>query len=246
MGITTASIEKAILQRYGRVIDYDLSLIAGFSTGYLGVQGSVGASLFPLTKVERVIIYDCLYATLKSALDRVKAARPNARIIAYVVTEGGNSFQPNVPASFSTLSLGGNPAWNYINLMGDTSFYAVASARLVNEARPSDARILNPLPATYEAALNGMVGVLPARSTVISNDALFRKVQGPAPANAVVLATFAADKNNASQIRNFTQPAFVTTTRRCIGRAQLLGWPAPPGEEWHDMLLVEFAWEYLT
>jgi hypothetical protein len=45
--------------------------------------------------------------------------------------------------------------------------------------------------------------------------------------------------------RSLGTDAFFTADR-AIGRAQLLGWPAPPGEEWHDMLLIEFAWEYLT
>jgi hypothetical protein len=90
VGITTALIEKAISQHYGTVISYDLSICAAFSTGYLGLQGSIG-TLFPSDRLERVVIFDCLYATLKPALDRVKAARPNVHIIVYVVTEGGTA-----------------------------------------------------------------------------------------------------------------------------------------------------------
>jgi hypothetical protein len=244
VGITTASIEKAISNRYGRIISYDISVCAAFSTGYLGLQGSITSALFPLGGLERVIIYDCLYGTLKPALDRVKAAKGSAHIIAYVVTEGGNSFQKDRTASFDTLVLGRIPTWNYVNLMGNMGFHAVASARLVDEARSPTARILAPLPAAYETALNELVARLPPRNLMVSNEALFRKVKGALPAGVTVLATFAADKANGVAIRDFFR--HVSTTRHCIGRAQLLGWPAPPGEEWHDMLLVEFAWEYLT
>jgi hypothetical protein len=244
VGITTMSIEKAISRRYGRVISYDISVCAAFSTGYLGFQGSVGGTLFPLDRLERVVIYDCLYGTLKPALDRVKAVKGSAHIIAYIVTEGGNSFQKDRPASFDTLALGRIPTWNYVNLMGNVGFHAVTSARLVSEARSAAARILDPIPYAYETALNNLAAKLPARNTTVSNDALFRKVKGSLAGGATVLATFAADKANAAAIQDFFR--HVTTTRRCIGRAQLLGWPAPPGEEWHDMLLVEFAWEYLT
>lgn len=136
--------------------------------------------------------------------------------------------------------LGGNRAWNYVDLMGNPTFHAITSARIVNEARPADARILNPLPATYEAALNGMVSVLPSRNTVISDETVFRRVKGTPRSGTTTLNAFGA--KNGAAIRRFF-PAMVGTTRRCIGRARLLGWATPPGEEWHDMLLVEFAWE---
>src|SRR5262249_19874993 len=71
VGITTASIEKAISHHYGHPINYDISVCAAFSTGYLGLQGSITSALFPLDGLARVIIYDCLYGTLKPALDRV-------------------------------------------------------------------------------------------------------------------------------------------------------------------------------
>ena len=244
VGITDASIEAAISGRYGRVIDYAISVCAAFSTGYLGLQGSVAGSLFSLSRLERVVIYDCLYGTLRPALDRVKAARPSAHVIAYVVTEGGNSFQSGTPASFATLSLGGIAGWNYIDLMGNTAFHTVTSARLVDEARRLDALVLNPLRADDESALNGLVAVLPARNTMVSGEALCRKVKGSLPAGSTVLQTFGSAKANASLIRNFS--VLVWATRRCIGRGRLLGWATPPGEEWHDMLLIEFAWEYLT
>ena len=242
VGITTEWIERAIAGRYGRVISYDVSICAAFSTGYLGLHGSIMKGLFPLGGLERVIIFDCLYGTLKAAIDKVRASKAGVHIIAYVVTQGGNSFQDEQPASFATLSLGRIPGWNYINLMGDTGFHAVTSARIVSEGKSTS--ILDSLPADFDKALADLTALAPPRNRVVSHEALYRKVKGGLPSDAVTLAAFAAKPPNAAAIRAFAR--HVATTRHCIGRAQLLGWKAPPGEEWHDMLLVEFGWEYLS
>ncbi len=242
VGITTASIEKAIADRYGRLISYDVSVCAAFSTGYLGLHGSILKGLFPLGGLERVVIFDCLYGTLKTALDKVKAAKGSVHIIAYVVTQGGNSFQEGQPASFATLSLGRIPGWNYVNLMGDTGYHTITSARLVDEGKAS--RILDSLPADFDKALSDLTALLPPRNQLVSQEALYRKVKGALPGGATTLAAFVAKPPNGAAIRGFAR--HVATTRHCLGRAQLLGWKTPPGEEWHDMLLVEFGWEYLS
>jgi hypothetical protein len=244
VGLTVPLIEKAISRRFGRLINYDLTVCAAFSTGYLGLQNSIGKSLIPLDRLERVVIFDCLYATLKSSLDRVKAMKGSAQIISYVVTEGGNSFEKGSRASFATLVLGRNSAWNYVNLMGNVDFNAITSARLVQEATAAGARIIDRLPVDYETAHGALIAKLPSRMTVVSDAAVFRKVKGALPSGVTTLATFAADKANASVLHDFFKQ--IALTRLCIGRAQLLGWPAPSGEEWHDMLLAEFAWEYLS
>jgi len=247
VGITTNMIETIITSHFGRLLNYDITVLGAFSTGYLGLQESITGRLFPLDKLERVVIYDCLYGTLKPALQRVKAIKGSAHIVAYVVTSGGNSF--TVPAgtspsaaTFDMLELGGLAIINYINLMGNTLFHSITSARLVSEATDTAAPILTSLPAAYDAALKAFVARLPARNSVVSDGTVFRKVRGALPSGAATLNTFGADRANTTPMQAFAQE--VGLTRRCIGRAQLLGWPAPPGEEWHDMLLIEFAWEY--
>jgi hypothetical protein len=96
--------------------------------------------------------------------------------------------------------------------MGNVQLHAVTSARLVNEARRPDARILDPLPAGYEAALTSLVGRLPPRNSMVSNDIVSRKVKGPSR-SGTALASFGSDKTNAGAIRHFFQN--VTATRRC-------------------------------
>lgn len=242
VGITTEWIEKAIVGRYGRVISYDISVCAAFSTGYLGLHGSIMKGFFSLGGVERVIIFDCLYGTLKPALDKIRASKAGVHIIAYVVTQGGNSFEEGQPVSFATLSLGRVPGWNYINLMGDTGFHSVTAARIVSEGKAN--AILDSLPADFDKSLTDLTALIPPRNRVVSHEALYRKVKGALPSGAIALGAFVAKPPNAAAIRGFAR--HVATIRHCIGRAQLLGWNTPPGEEWHDMLLVEFGWEYLS
>ena len=185
VGITTASIETAITRRYGRLVNYDISVCAAFSTGYLGLQDSIVRRLFPVDRLDRVIFYDCLYGSLKSALQQVKALRNSVQIVAYVVTEKGNSFQSGSPASFATLELGRIPGWHYINLFGNVGYHAIASARVVSTACSPAARILDPIPGAYETALNGMVAAMPARNTLVSDGAVFARVNGSSPTSTV-------------------------------------------------------------
>lgn len=71
-----------------------------------------------------------------------------------------------------------------------------------------------------------------------------KRVKTSLPSGAVPINTFVADMTKRAAAQSFF--AHFGTTRRCLHRAQLLGWRTKPGEEWHDLLLVEFAWEYLT
>jgi hypothetical protein len=242
ISITRATIEGVISRRYGRLISYDVTVCAGYSTGYLGVQGAIAAGLFPIDRLQRLIFFDCLYATVRPAVDKVRSTTPGAQVIAYVISEGGNSFrEKGEKAIFSTLVLGGIPGWNYINLMGNPTYHAIASARVVNEGRSATAPIIDSLPADYEKALNDLVALLPDRGRLISK-------KSGVPTGAISLAGFAADKAKAAAASAFfdAKGRSVGMTRRCLRRAQLLGWPTPPGEEWHDLVLIEFAWEYLT
>ena len=126
--------------------------------------------------------------------------------------------------------------------MGNSTYHAIASARIINEGRT--ARIIDPIPAQYEKTLDDLVAQLASRGQFISDEAVLNRVKTSVPSGAVPISTFAADMTKRAAAQAFF--AHVGTTRRCLHRAQLLGWRTKPGEEWHDLLLVEFAWEYLT
>lgn len=243
-GITVAVIESAIQRRYGALISYSITDCAGFSTGYLGVQESLRARLFPVDALRLVIFYDCLYGSLRGPLEQLRATAPGVRIVAYVVTGGGNSFTGDASRpTFGALVLGRMPGWHYVNLLGNLTYLAVGCARVVTEGTTAPV-IIDKLPSGYPAVLSALAGRLPARGTLVSDRAVIAAVRGSLPAGTTgTLADLAADPTTAAAVTAFN--AWVDTTRRCLGRAQLLGWPAPPGEEWHDLLLVEFAWELL-
>ncbi|WP_433521634.1 hypothetical protein ACQPZ2_30635 [Nocardia pseudovaccinii] len=247
VGITETSIQMIVASLYGRLIRYEISICAAFSTGYLGLQDSISKRLFPLDNLERVVLFDCLYGSLKGALERVQAIKGSAQIVAYIVTPGGNSF-PKGEERFETLTLGKNPRWHYINLYIGTpmgiQYHAIASARLIAEAVSTSPPILDSLPADYLKAFADLSARLPARGQVVSSESIFLKVKGALPSSAQSLEKFSSVAGNKTATGNFYKQ--VSVTRKCITRAQLLGWNALPlGEEWHDMLLIEFAWEYL-
>jgi hypothetical protein len=242
VGITTASIESIITTRFGHLVPYDIVIAAAFSTGYLGLGGSINAKLFSLASLERIVVYDCLYRSLMQPLAAAKALRgKKLEIIAYVVTGGGNDFKSK-PETYASLALGGNQTWNYINLFFNTNYRAITSARVVDEGRSAGNPIITALPLAYEKSLNTLVNWLPPRTTVVSDWNVFTKIKGTAPTNAVTLTSLAA--NGKRLIADFFKGQAVAV--QCFQHGWLLGWPTTPGEDWHDLLLVEFGWEYLT
>lgn len=181
VGITTSSIESIITTRFGHLVPYDIVIAAGFSTGYLGLGGSINAKLFPLASLERIVVYDCLYRPLMQPLASAKALRgKKLEIIAYVVTGGGNDFKTK-PETYASLALGGNQTWNYIDLFFNTDYRAIASARVVDEGRSAGNPIITALPLAYEKSLNTLVSWLPPRTTVVSDWSVFTKIKGTAP-----------------------------------------------------------------
>jgi hypothetical protein len=244
VGITEESIKAIVAQHVSPATDYDVVVCAAYSTGHYGLSGSINSRLFSFTAVERAVAFDCLYSSFGQSLFSLAKAQPSARIVAYVVSPGGNDFQPGVPPSFNSLSFGNKSFIHYVNLFMNRNYYAVAAARLIGEAIPPAGNpILTALPPFFESALDDVLAHLPARGSIVSDPAVFQAVRGSLPSSGTPLPSFAAA--NAAEVMHFFSQA--ATIRACIENAQLLGWPALPlGEEWHDMLLIEFAWAYLV
>ena len=244
VGITEESIKAIVAQHVSASIGYDVVVCAAYSTGHYGLSGSINSRLFSFLGLERAVAFDCLYNSFGKSLYSLAQAKPSARIVAYVASPGGNDFRPGSPPSFNSLSFGNKSFIHYVNLFMNPNYYAAAAARLIGEAVPPAGNpILTVLPKLLESALDDVLAHLPARGSIVSDSAVFQAVKGSLPSNATPLSSFAAA--NASQVMHFFSQ--VGTIRACIENAQLLGWPALPlGEEWHDMLLIEFAWEYLV
>ena len=244
VGITDASIKAIVAQHVGNDTGYDLVNCAGYSTGYLGLSGSIARRLLSFQALERAVIFDCLYNSLGQSLFSLKQASPSINIIAYVVTAAGNDFLPGQSPSFQSLLFGNKPYINYVNLFFNPNYYAAAAARLIGEGTaPAGNPIITVLPKPFESALTDITSRLPPRGSMVSDPAVYKTVKGTVPSNVTSLPSF--EQANSSQIMHFFSQTGII--RNCIENAQLLGWPAlPPGEEWHDMLLIEFGWEYLV
>jgi hypothetical protein len=244
IGITEDTIVKIVMQEAGKDATYDIAICAAYSTGYLGLAGSINQRLFSFRSLERAIAFDCLYVALGQALVALKQASPATNIIAYIVTGAGNDFQDSSHPSFETLKFGGKPGFRYVNLFLNIYYYAVAASRVINEGDPpAGNEIISDMATNFQSALSAVTNVLPPRGTMISDTSIYRSVKGAIPSNGTILQSFAVA--NGTALRLF-QNGFTGAIRRCLQNGQLLGWGTPPGEEWHDLLLIEFGWEYLT
>jgi len=244
IGCTNDLVEQAILKFFPRLVDYDIDTLAAFSTGYLGLQESINRRVINLDAVERVVFYDCLYGSLRAPLARLQALRSQVKIVAYVATGKGNSFDDDAHPSMRNLTLKSMPGWSYIDLIYSAEYSAIASAHVLNEGRAGPYPIIDNLTTAHLDALDTLTAVLPARLLVMSDEAVFGKVRGSPPAGAISLAKFVQDSVNADAVKKFHKQ--IATTEQCLSYAQLMGWGMPPGEDWHDLIPAEFAWEYLS
>lgn len=107
IGITKDQISD-LLKAAGSSAIPEVRIIACFSTGYRGMNGTINNKLIDLDKVERLIFYDALYegteptppkgfsSNTRRAIDAVQASTKNkVELIAYAVTEGGTPANPS-------------------------------------------------------------------------------------------------------------------------------------------------------
>lgn len=143
-----------------------------------------------------------------------------------------------------TLILKDMPGWHYIDLIYDKHWHAIAAAHILNEGRSGPYPIIDALPTRHLDALDAITALLPERLTVVSDEKVLAKVRGTIPPGVIGCRPFAAIPEHMTAISDFHGQ--VAVTQQCLQCAQLLGWLSTPGEEWHDMVLAEFGWEYLS
>src|SRR5262249_24425031 len=107
IGITSEQIAN-LLKAAGSSATPEVRIIACFSTGYRGMNGTINNKLVALDKVERLVFYDALYegteptppkgssSNTRRAIDAVQGATKNkVEIVAYAVTDGGTPANPS-------------------------------------------------------------------------------------------------------------------------------------------------------
>ncbi|MEU2898081.1 hypothetical protein ACWC4E_33215 [Streptomyces sp. NPDC001273] len=61
VGINELDVRRLLETAVGRPVNYRISVLAAFSTGINGLNQTLAHDLVDVSRVERIVIYDCLY-----------------------------------------------------------------------------------------------------------------------------------------------------------------------------------------
>jgi hypothetical protein len=248
IGISDAQIEslfKTAFRTSEMPVNYQIEVIAAYSTGYRGMQGTIlenaKKKFITLTHVRKMIYYDCLVKgdgnppsgypvgeRTEDAVSTLLKANPGMQLGIYEVTDGtkryGGSLAVNVKGQI------------LINLKPFArELTTLQYARLLDEAQRDGFISDKEVPASIKALLP-----LPDRGSVTS-DKRFVGV-----GTNVLLQDWASRKAMAvSRVQ-----ADLGLIDRIIYDNFLMGWRPPRiadlrGEVRHDQFMPEFAWELL-
>jgi hypothetical protein len=239
----------------GNITNWQVDTVAGYSTGYRGVNGTVNNALVGLSGIRRVLFYDALYwgdeppapsgspnpstppgvsppaagspRDTWRMLNALSAANPSVERIAYEVTDGGT------PRDAGKLRAA-VPTAGLINLKPQTkALTALALARILGSGVSDGYFPTSSLPA----AVNTLIASLPARGTLASS----ALTAGRASAGTL------ADWGTAHATAVNGAVAWANTGVGLIRTHALMGWAVPDvGALCHDAFLQEFAWEFLA
>jgi hypothetical protein len=254
VGITTDMVRQLLTSAgVPATTSFTVDTIAGYSTGYRGVNGTLNNKFLPAGDVKRLIFYDALFWGDEPAapagtvlpptpagistplpasprntwrmLNGVRSANPGVEIITYEVTE------PNgTPRDAGKLRVD-VPSSGLINLkLQRAALTALALTRILDSGA-RDGYFATP------PSVAPLVGSLPARGTLASSPLT------AARATSGTLANWAATLGAAIGIA----AAALTASRGLINTHGLMGW-APPddGSLLHDAFMQEFGWEFLA
>ncbi len=267
VGIGTDQIEN-ILHNFFNIssnkkIPYKIKVLAAFSTGYNGLNQTLLNELVSLDEVERLIYYDCLYefgsGSTIEAINKLKnKTGSKLKIIVYKTSESGNSYLPDNRYRLSVISK------NYglidqsgiiENLFQQPNYISLICFRVL-EAAERDQVIT--IPTQLRQAYDNMKKIIPSRGTIISNRSCYQFVYGNKSnlSNKILYEDWRIKNQSIlTSIYHFIGSKDISTTikakinqgsiRDLIWNNELPGWPGGDGEEKHDLLLPEFAWEFL-
>lgn len=257
IGITSTMVRDLIttaLPTFTGTVTIDI--VAGYSTGYRGVNGTINNSFIPLGGIKRLIFFDALYwgdepplpsgatppanppgvsipsnsASPRNTwrmLNAVRAANPAVEVITYEVTEPGGT-----PRDAGKLRVD-VPVAGLINLKPKkAALSALVLSRVIRSGIDDGflARADAPAIATLSDSL-------PARGSLASSSATAAAAaNGTLDAWAASHATAVAAANSSAG-----------TGLGLIQSRRLMGWSVPSlGDMMHDGFMQEFGWEFLA
>lgn len=236
-GITDQQIRQLFTMAGFPAANFKVDTLAGYSTGYRGVNGTVNNGLISLADVARLVFLDALYrgddpvpgGNTLQMLQKVRAVNPNVALIVYEVTDGGT---PRSLSGQTAVAL--PPTAKFINLK--PQFNPLVALLL---ARISDNGVKDGYfgPASVPQPIRQLSADLPPRGTLASSP-----LTQAAAVNGT-LAAWAATRLPTIAAAVALSPPLVTL----IQTNALTGWSFPDtGSMCHDGFMPEFGWEFLT
>lgn len=268
VGIRDVEVRDLLQTMVGRDVSYEVRVAAAFSTGINGLNQTLLNKLIDISSLERIVIYDCLYTNSSgdtaSALKTARAKRPSVKILVYKITGGrdakgnpigGNSLEADNRLSVVVKNPGLIASDGIIDLFVVSSPLLPSYAALITfrslEGGLADGSVVLTPGSALEAAFKAMKAIVPPRGTIVSSKSAFKYAYGTStlPSGATYLEDWAAAKANKGVIqaffRNLGSVGKAGTIRNLIWTNELPGWGGGDGEEYHDLLLPDFGWEFL-
>jgi hypothetical protein len=233
IGITSQQIDALFTATGLANQKWQVEIIAGYSTGYRGVNGTINNQLVPLDKLKTVILYDALYdgsepspgGNTQLMLDSLAAG---VKVVVYDVTIPGtpHPLQVKLPAGALTIDLKTNRP----------SLYALVLARVIEKGVKDNYVKAAEVPAALQKVIDSG---LPARGTLASSAAT------KAAATAGTLDDWAAA--HAADVAAAGSDAVVSKVYPIIRDRELMAWQmGAAGGILHAGVIPEFGWEFLA
>ena len=250
IGLTDAMIADLLRAAVGVPVSVKLEVLAAYSTGYRGLNGTINNALLNLSQLKKLIFFDCLYRADEPkapagaafpprrppgapahsafntwrAVQAVSAASSACAVIVYDVTPGGT---PTASDGALRVDI---PGANTIRLKPlNVELKAIVLARLMDNGLKDGYFSAAQIPAGIRA----LIPLLPRRGTLSSD----RSISTPGTLGAWAHA-------HATEIAA-SVPGFAGAME-LARKHKLLGWETPPTEFGHDGFLPEFGWEHLA
>ena len=235
VGITTQQIDALFTAAGLANQKWQVEIIAGYSTGYRGVNGTINNKLVPLDKLKTVILYDALYSggepspggNTQLMLDSLAAG---VKVVVYDVTIPGtpHPLQVKLPAGALTIDLKTNRP----------SLYALVLARVIEKGVKDKYVKAAEVPAALQKVIDSG---LPARGTLASSAAT------KAAATAGTLDDWAAQAVLHPDVVTAGSDAVVNKVYPIVRDRLLMDWPmGAAGGMLHAGVIPEFGWEFLA
>jgi len=270
IGITDAMIVK-LFNLAGIKATPEIHVVAGYSTGYRGLIGSINDGVITLSKIKSMIFYDCLYIAddyfpggnktkkvqskldavrTRGAVDKVLAATNNqAEIVIYDVTQGGTThYQPRPDLPSGGLAIAGHTLVDLKTpkpgaLAPAVVLGALTAARLLDEGATDGFFPRSKIPTSI-----GKLIPLPKRGGLSTG-----VLPNGGPARSIIKSQQLLKNWGASNSAAIAamQGKDLLLARSLVFTDQLMGWPPPTFAETefamlHDQFMPEFAHEFLT